>query len=122
MDRGKENPRLDGVSALLVVSFRVRRFLLSPVCLGGLVLPSSNFEVFHSGFCASSDGVLKLAEVSLRLLLQHPLLARTRHCRSGFGFRSHGRRRHCRSDIDLDVAMGIAIFSVNNWMLGIEFP
>jgi hypothetical protein len=56
MDRGKENPRLDGVSALLVVSFRVRRLLLSPVCLGGLVLPSSNFEVFHSGFCASSDG------------------------------------------------------------------
>ena len=54
MDREKRNPRLDGVSALLVVSFRVRRLLLSPVwaCVAFLRTSKSSIRFF----CASSDG------------------------------------------------------------------
>jgi hypothetical protein len=122
MDREKRNPRLDGVSALLVVSFPCEA--PSAVTCVGLccLLRTSKSSVRF--FVRLRMEFLKLAEVSLRLLLQHPSLARTRHCRSGFGFRSHDRHRHCRSDIDLDVAMGVAFFSspLNNWMLGIEFP
>jgi hypothetical protein len=116
----KEISGWTGFQPCWFVSFRVRRLLLSPVwaCVAFFEPRSLPFDFF----VRLRMGFLKLAEVSLRLLLQHPLLARTRRCRSGFGFRSHDRHRHCRSDIDLDVAMGVAFFSLNNWMLGIEFP
>jgi hypothetical protein len=108
MDREKRNPRLDGVSALLVVSFPCEA-PSSVTCVGLCCLLRTSKSSIRF-FVRLRMEFLKLAEVSLRLLLQHPSLARTRHCRSGFGFRSHDRHRHCRSDIDLDVAMGVAFF------------